>query len=207
MRRIRTSRPLAALAVLIGVAALMPQAVAEDTTVADAADSQSARAVVRDTANNRLGEVTIQVGRNRKLLVVGRLSGLTPGFHGFHIHAVGICNPAATDPTGAPVPFFTAGGHLNPAAVGHGNHAGDLPVLFVGRDGAATTVVESDGATFADIFDADGSAFIVHALPDNLAHIPTRYTSSTTGQPGPDAASLATGDAGGRVACGVITRT
>ena len=51
-----------------------------------------------------------------------------------------------------------------------------------------------------DLFDADGSAVIVHAGPDNYANIPTRYTG-----PVPDATTLATGDAGGRVACGVVT--
>jgi Cu-Zn family superoxide dismutase len=198
---------LAALAVLVGVAALMPPAVADVDSGAVNADSSSARANVRNTSNSSLGVVSIQSTRNRKLLISGRLTGLTPGFHGFHIHAVGICDPAATDPTtGAPAPFATAGAHLNPAAVGHGNHAGDLPVLYVSADGATITVVETSGVTFANIFDADGSAFIIHALPDNLANIPTRYTSSTTGQPGPDAATLGTGDSGGRVACGVITR-
>ena len=52
--------------------------------------------------------------------------------------------------------------------------------------------------------DADGSAIMVHALPDNLANIPTRYQSATEGVLGPDSATLATGDAGGRVAGGVV---
>ena len=58
-----------------------------------------------------------------------------------------------------------------------------------------------------DLFDADGSAVIVHGLPDNAAHIPTRYHSHSTvaGTPsGPDAATLATGDAGPGVTCGVL---
>nr|BFE86218.1 hypothetical protein GCM10020093_088190 [Planobispora longispora] len=46
--------------------------------------------------------------------------------------------------------------------------------------------------------DKDGSAVIVHALPDNLAHIPERYSTKI------DEMTLKTGDAGGRVACGVI---
>lgn len=205
MRRIRASRPLAAIAVLVGVTALMPAAAAEVETRADVADNQSARAQVRDTAGNSLGVVTIQNQRNRKLLVSGRLSGLTAGFHGFHIHSAGICDAAATDPaTGNPSPFLTAGGHLNPAGATHGHHAGDLPVLYVAADGSTVTVVETDGVTLASILDADGGAFIIHALPDNLANIPTRYTSSSTGAAGPDAATLATGDSGGRVACGVI---
>ena len=123
------------------------------------------------------------------------------------MHAVGICDPTTTDPTtGNPAPFLSAGGHFNPAAGAHGSHAGDLPPLLVVRAGRATAGTETDRFTVADLFDADGSAIIVHAGPDNLAHVPGRYTSSTTGQPGPDAATLATGDAGGRFGCGVIRR-
>ena len=50
----------------------------------------------------------------------------------------------------------------------------------------------------AELFDGDGSALIVHALPDNYANIPSRYAAA------PDAMTLSTGDAGGRLACGVI---
>ena len=63
---------------------------------------------------------------------------------------------------------------------------------------------ETDSTTFAQIFDADGAALIIHAGPDNLANIPARY--SANGVAGPDAATLATGDSGGRFACGVITK-
>jgi Cu-Zn family superoxide dismutase len=199
---------LTAAAIAIGVTAFMPQAVATMSTSADAADNATARAVVRDVSNTALGVVQIQANRDGSLVISGRLSGLTPGFHGFHIHAVGTCDPAATDPTtGNPAPFASAGGHLNPAGTGHGHHAGDLPLLFVMGDGTVRASAQSDAVTFADIFDADRSAFIVHAAPDNYANIPTRYVSSTTGLPGPDAATLATGDSGGRVACGVIVRS
>ncbi|WP_211588780.1 superoxide dismutase family protein [Allorhizocola rhizosphaerae] len=74
----------------------------------------------------------------------------------------------------------------------------------VSADGRALATAEKDTLRFADIFDADGSAVIIHAAPDNLAHIPTRYT--TAGVPNPDAATLATSDAGARVGCGVVTR-
>ena len=50
---------------------------------------------------------------------------LTPGFHGFHVHAVGQCVP----------PFTSAGGHFNPAGADHGDHAGDLPTMLVNDDG------------------------------------------------------------------------
>jgi Cu-Zn family superoxide dismutase len=199
MRQTRSRRVLIGLALALGASAFMPQAVASGN------DGATLHAVVRNVSNAQIGTIVIQATRDGKLIIAGRVTGLTPGFHGFHIHAVGLCNPAATDPTGAPVPFFTAGGHLNPGGAGHGNHAGDLPVLLVARDGTARAVTETTSVTVAQILDADGSAFIVHAGPDNLANIPARY--SAAGVPGPDAATLGTGDSGGRVACGVITRS
>ena len=56
--------------------------------------------------------------------------------------------------------------------------------------------------TLAQIFDADGAAIIIHAGADNFANIPARYSAG--GVPGPDAATLATGDSGSRVACGIL---
>jgi Cu-Zn family superoxide dismutase len=107
------------------------------------------------------------------------------------VHATGTCV----------APFTTAGGHFNPNAGTHGNHAGDLPVLFVDADGEAEARFTNDQFAIGDLFDADGSAFILHAGRDNYANIPTdRY------DPDPDATTLATGDAGARSACGVIER-
>jgi Cu-Zn family superoxide dismutase len=189
MRSIRSSRIVLILTMLsIAIAAAVPaSAAAQD-------GSRGARATVRDANGTFLGTVTLQPSSG-KLVVAGVLSGLTAGFHGFHIHATGLCEP----------PFTTAGGHLNPGGTTHGQHAGDLPVLKVSADGRAVSVTETDSVTFAQIFDADGAAIIIHALPDNYANIPTRYEAA--GVPGPDAATLATGDSGGRVACGVITRS
>jgi len=202
MRHARTPRLLAALALTAGAALLMPQAAAGEGPLDEA--STSARAVVRSATGEFLGVVTIQRTRAGTLQVTGRLGGLAPGFHGFHIHAVGVCDPNATDPNGVVVPFLTAGGHLNPGGATHGHHAGDLPVLLVTADGTTRSLTETSAVTLANILDADGSAFIVHSAPDNYANIPARYTAA--GVPGPDAATLATGDSGGRVACGVITR-
>lgn len=132
-----------------------------------------------------------------KVVVSGLAQGLTPGFHGFHIHAVGVCDPAA--PTG---PFMTAGGHFNPTLLTHGDHAGDMPPLLVTADGHAYTSFATDRFSLDSLRDVDGSAVMVHAGRDNLANIPSRYTVG--GVAGPDTTTLATGDAGGRVACGVI---
>ena len=114
---------------------------------------------------------------------------LPPGFHGFHVHTVGECIP----------PFTTAGGHFNLGGLTHKNHTGDLPVLLVNADGTAKAKFKTDRFRAADLFDADGSAVIIHANPDNYANIPTdRY------DPDPDATTLMTGDAGARIVCGIV---
>lgn len=69
------------------------------------------------------------------------------------------------------------------------------------QGGLARAEFQTDSFTVDELLDADGSAVIIHAGPDNYANIPTRYSTS-----GPDAVTLATGDAGARIACGVIER-
>ncbi|CAN5818163.1 hypothetical protein BH23CHL2_BH23CHL2_07590 [soil metagenome] len=118
---------------------------------------------------------------------------LTPGFHGFHVHSVGACDAAGG--------FTSAGGHFNPAGSHHPDHAADMPVLFVKQDGSGSASFVTDRFEISDLFDADGSALIIHAAPDNYANIPARYAPA-----GPDEATLATGDAGPRAACGVVER-
>ena len=121
---------------------------------------------------------------------------LPAGFHGFHVHAVGQCVP----------PFTSAAGHYNPSGASHGDHAGDMPVLLVNEDGSADLEFTTDRFRVRELFDADGSAIIVHEGRDNLANIPERYHSHTEEVFGPDSATLATGDAGARYACGVVQR-
>jgi Cu-Zn family superoxide dismutase len=120
-----------------------------------------------------------------------RVKGLKPGRHGVHLHAIGKCEPD----------FTAAGGHFDPGPAGntdpdanHPFHMGDIPNLTVGADGAGvlqgvtTRVTLSDGPL--SLFDADGSALIVHGNPDQ----------GITGEP-------KSGVSGGpRVACGVITK-
>jgi superoxide dismutase, Cu-Zn family len=151
------------------------------------------RVDLRDAAGADVGFVKL-TKQGGKVIVRGEVSGLMPGFHGFHVHTVGQCVP----------PFTTAGGHYNPAGVGHGAHAGDMPSLLVLDDGTAEAEFATDNFAIDELFDADGSAIIVHAGADNFANIPTRYQSTTEGVFGPDSVTLATGDAGARVACGVV---
>lgn len=201
MRQIHNSRSIALLAAL-GVTMLGVIAT-ESAAQSDTSSGRVASAVVRNVNGTALGTVSFFSDRG-SLALTGRLTGLSAGFHGFHVHAVGVCDPRATDPNGNIVPFLSAGGHLDDSGAAHGQHDGDLPVLLVTADGTATSATVSDRLSAALLFDADRSAIIVHALPDNYANIPTRYSAG--GVPGPDAATLTTGDSGGRVACGVLTR-
>jgi Cu/Zn superoxide dismutase len=160
-----------------------------------AAPRSDAHATVVDQAGAVVGHVELvdEGGRTR---VRAEVSGLAPGFHGFHVHEGSEC---AGD-------FTSAGGHLNPTASGHGAHVGDMPVLHADRDGRARASFVTDHFTVDDVV---GRTVMVHAGRDNLANIPERYRSSAEGAPpaGPDAMTLATGDSGGRVACGAVTGT
>jgi superoxide dismutase, Cu-Zn family len=158
-----------------------------------------ARAVLVDTAGNTVGKVVFKLARGKTSVDV-RASGLTPGFHGFHVHTIGAC-----DGSGG---FASAGGHWNPSSSNHAAHAGDMTPLLVGADGTAEASFLTDRFAPADLLDADGSAVIVHAGPDNFANIPTRYHSHTPDASsaifGPDATTLSNGDSGARAACGLV---
>lgn len=190
---------------MAGVAAV---AVVGGTVAADAGTGGADRRHDRSTevvtlygvGGERVGWVKMRETHGR-VVVSGVAQGLTPGFHGFHIHSVGLCDAAA--PNG---PFTTAAGHYAGALPNHGEHAGDMPSLLVTASGDAWASFMTDRFTLAELRDTDGSAVMVHAGPDNFANIPTRYTAVVNGvpAPGPDAATYATGDAGARVACGVI---
>lgn len=196
MRMIQRMRDARRLSAIGAVALALALVVLVPGSASGEADQQGiAQAVLRDATGATVGRVVLTT-TGHSVVVAVHATGLTAGFHGFHVHAVGQCV----------APFTTAGGHHNPGGTGHGDHAGDMPVLLAQQSGTAVSVVQTDRFTVASLMDADGSAIVVHADRDNLAHIPARYTSVTTGLPGPDAASLATGDAGARFACGVITR-
>lgn len=98
------------------------------------------------------------------------------GPHGFHIHEFGDCR--AGEPTD---PFQAAGGHYSPDGNPHGDHAGDLPVLF-SNDGRARMTIFTDEFNVEDII---GRSVIIHENPDDYRSQPA-------------------GDAGKRLACGVI---
>ncbi len=164
--------------------------------------SRTARAVLRTSTGASAGIVRFSPAGPDRVHVSVDASGLTPGFHGFHVHSVGQCDGASA------AAFSSAGGHLGAGSTDHGQHDGDMPALFATADGKARAEFDTDNYTLAQVLDADGGALVIHAAPDNLANIPTRYSytnpDGTTGT-GPDAATKATGDSGGRVLCGVVT--
>lgn len=128
----------------------------------------------------------VQVGRVLRIVVDAK--ALPPGLHALHMHAVGKCDPPD---------FASAGPHFNPTNKQHGalnpqgSHAGDLPNLSIGSDGTGRLETATEqmtlGAGATSLWDADGSALVVHAAPDDFTTDPT-------------------GNAGGRIACGVVTR-
>jgi len=142
--------------------------------------------------------VTVQtVGTNR----------LAPGFHGLHIHSVGKCEANSVAPTGgAPANFNSAGGHFQ--VPGHSGHpaSGDLASLQVRGDGSARLVTTTDAFTAQELLGGAGTAIIIHEKADNFANIPPERYQQLNGAPPPDQTTMATGDAGARVACGVIAR-
>lgn len=119
-----------------------------------------------------------------------RLSGLTPGLHGLHVHEKPSCAPAANK-EGAMVPALGAGGHLDPANTGkHGEpwgdgHLGDLPPLLVAADGTASQPVLAP--RLKSLSDVAKRSLMIHAGGDNHADHPAPL-----------------GGGGARVACGVI---
>jgi superoxide dismutase, Cu-Zn family len=140
-----------------------------------------------DAGGEKVGRVWLRQRRD-KVVVFARVRGVLAGYHGFHVHMTGKCEAPG---------FTSAGGHLNPGGGSHGDHAGDLPALLVNADGIGMLATVTDRFSLADLRDADGSALIVHELPDNYANIPDRYGE-------PDAETLSTGDAGSRIACGEV---
>ena len=172
---------LTSLAAAALLAALLLAACGGDS--APAATGARASATLTGPDGAPMGTVTLTQGPHG-VLISADVSGLSPGAHGFHIHARGACTPD----------FAAAGDHFNPGSGGHGflhedgAHAGDLPNIHAGADGAARADYFSDAVTLDEdadhsLFDDDGSAIIVHAKPDSYG----------------EAAG-----AGDRVACGVI---
>lgn len=175
-------------------------AVVEETSAAAEAGAGS-RAVLQDAEGTEVGSVSFsEVSAGTE--VVAEVQGLEPGFYGLHVHTTGLCEPdsSAPDDPGSTGAFLSAGGHLGGEDADHPDHAGDLPALLVTEDGLGFLTTVTDRFGVQDLVaDDDGSAVMIHSDPDNHANVPERYAPD-----GPDEDTLGTGDAGSRLACGVV---
>ena len=119
-------------------------------------------------------------------LVKGTITGLTPGEHGFHIHEFGDMSDGCK----------SMGGHYNPDGVDHGDinegHVGDLGNITADDSGTAKFTIEAKRVDLLGDRSVIGRGFVVHSDKDDLGK-------------GGDEESLKTGNAGDRLACGVIT--
>jgi superoxide dismutase, Cu-Zn family len=153
--------------------------------LAVSAQAEVAKATLKDASGKEVGQVTLEQTPHGVLIKLS-LKGAAPGEHAFHVHAVGKCEP----------PFTSAGGHFNPGAKKHGleategAHAGDMPNLHIPASGELVIEIANPAISLVkgqpnSVFDADGSALVIHAGADDYKSDPT-------------------GNAGDRIACGVI---
>jgi superoxide dismutase, Cu-Zn family len=148
----------------------------------------TAKATLVNSQGQKVGEATLtQTPEGVKIVM--KVENLPPGEHAFHIHDKGVC---------ATPGFETAAGHFNPFGKQHGlknpagPHAGDLPNITVGSDGKGTVEVVAKLVTLKEgeknsLFQPGGTSLVIHAGPDDNVSDPA-------------------GNAGARIACGVITR-
>jgi Cu-Zn family superoxide dismutase len=152
------------------------------------AATPTATAELKNAAGQSVGTATFtQVGNAVRIVLVAH--GMAPGPKGVHVHETGRCDPPG---------FTSAGAHFNPSGKQHGAlnpqgpHAGDLPNITIAPDGTGrmetTTEAFTLGRGSTSVFDADGSALVVHTGPDDLKTDPT-------------------GNSGARSACGVIVKS
>jgi superoxide dismutase, Cu-Zn family len=155
-------------------------------TFASSASAQTAQAELKPTQGNQTkGTVsfwTTEENGKKAIKVDVDISGLTPGKHGFHIHEFGDCS--APDGT-------SAGGHFNPTTKDHGaptnehRHSGDLGNILADESGNAKLSVTDQTIALTGENSIIGKSVIVHAGEDDFKTQPT-------------------GNAGARVACGII---
>jgi Cu-Zn family superoxide dismutase len=132
------------------------------------------------------GTILLMQAPGTPTLIKGTITGLTPGEHGFHIHEFGDMNKGCE----------SMGPHYNPDDTTHGEldqgHVGDLGNITADDNGTASFSIEAKRVDLIGDRSVVGRGMVVHADPDDLGK-------------GGDEESLKTGNAGDRLACGVIT--
>lgn len=165
----------------------LPLALAMIASVALAADGPSQSVVLKDAKGAVIGTATIQQAEKGVEIHLA-LKHLTPGEHAIHFHEAAKCD--APD-------FKSAGGHFNPTGAHHGlknpagPHAGDMENITISPDGTTNQTITDERVTLEagkpnSLYANGGAALVIHARPDDMLSDPA-------------------GNAGDRIACGVIT--
>ncbi|MEC5424112.1 superoxide dismutase family protein [Virgibacillus sp. C22-A2] len=159
----------------------------EEDDNANATEEEEVLVSLIDTEGNMVATATL-VEEDSGVTINLEGENLPPGTHGFHIHEEGACE----EPD-----FESAGGHYNPTDANHGfddpdgPHAGDLPNIEVSEDGTVTEEVKADMVTLVkdednSLYKDGGTALVIHSEADDYSSQPA-------------------GEAGERIACGVIS--
>ena len=151
------------------------------------AQQNQVKVELKDLQGASIGTAILSPAKGGGVAIALDLKNLAPGEHAFHVHQVAKCEP----------PFATAGPHFNPAAKKHGlenpdgSHAGDMKNITVGADGTVKVVILNTQVTLGEgpnsVFLNGGTSLVVHAKPDDMKTDPA-------------------GNAGDRIACGVIMK-
>jgi Cu-Zn family superoxide dismutase len=154
-------------------------------TGAVAGGKMKARADIKDATGKTLGTANL-TEEKKGVKIVLKVSGLSPGRHGFHLHEKGACDPPD---------FKSAGGHFNPFGKHHGaknpegKHAGDFQNLEAKENGTAEVTVVAEGATLGkgagSLLKEGGTSIVIHADADDEMSDPA-------------------GNSGARIGCGTV---